>query len=99
MARTNPSAIRRASPHSRSARDISIAMSTSQTDAEEYPLSARSIGRLPTVTIATMPTSTTCEPGIGCSISPAIVAKNTPTRRQCSTPTPSGGGHKCAMRT
>ena len=35
MARTNHSAIRRASPHSRNARDISIAASTIQTDDEE----------------------------------------------------------------
>ena len=35
MARTNHNAIRRASPHSRSARDISIAVSTIQTDAAE----------------------------------------------------------------
>ena len=46
-----------------------------------------------------MPTSTTCEPGIGCSIRPAMVVKKTPTRRQSCASIASGGGSTWAMTT
>ena len=46
-----------------------------------------------------MPTSTTCDPGMGCSISPPMVAKKTPTRRQSCASMPSGGGSRWAMAT
>ena len=78
---------------------MSIAISTIHTDEAEYPLSARSIGRSPRTSIATMPSSTTCDPGIGWSMSPPMVAKNTPTRRQSSAVTPSGRGKRWAMTT
>ena len=47
--------------------------------------------------MAVMPTSTTWDPGIGCSINPAMVAKNTPTRRHSSAAMPSGAGSRWAM--
>ena len=44
-----------------------------------------------------IPTSTTWEPGMGCSISPPMVAKKTPTRRQSCASIASGGGSTWAM--
>ena len=49
--------------------------------------------------MAVMPTSTTWDPGMGWSISPAMVAKNTPTRRHSGAAMPSGGGSRWAMAT
>ena len=59
IALTNTSAIRRASPESRSALDMSIAASTIQTDGDPYPLRARSTGTPPTTTSVVTPISTT----------------------------------------
>ena len=47
--------------------------------------------------MAVMPTSTICDPGMGCSMSPAMVVKKTPTRRQSCAAIPSGGGSRWAM--
>ena len=57
------------------------------------------MGRPPATTMAVMPTSTTWDPGMGCSINPAMVAKNTPTRRHSSAAIPSGAGSTWAMAT
>ncbi len=92
IARTKIRAIRRANPESRSARDMSIAASTIQTDAFPHPLRARSIGTPPTMTKSVAPIMTIWAPGIGWSIRPAIVAKKMPVTRHPSGSTFSGRG-------
>ncbi len=62
---TKNSAMRRDSPVSLSARDISIAIRTSQTDGVANPLRARSMGTPPTMMSIVTPITTICVPGRG----------------------------------